>query len=111
VLAGDPPGSAEAEARTAVQEAVRVDASGETDEDVDRAEDEDDGKRVLPEWHAHEGAPRGKHERRGQREDGEKGPRAALALALAGAVVISVARETGSAHDGPTEPVADAAAA
>ena len=94
-----------------MQEAVRVDASGETDEDVDRAEDEDDGKRVLPEWHAHEGAPRGKHERRGQREDGEKAREQPWRWRWPARVVISVARETGSAHDGPTQPVADAAAA
>ena len=34
-----------------------------------------------------------------------------LALALVGAVVISITRETGGAHNRPTEPIPDAAAA
>ena len=50
---------------------MAVDAAGEADERVDRAEDEHDRERVLPERHADERAPGGQDERRGQREDRE----------------------------------------
>jgi hypothetical protein len=58
-LAGEAPGRASAEAGAAVEEAVGVDAAGEADERVDRAEHEDDRERVLPERHAHERAAGG----------------------------------------------------
>ena len=58
-LASEAPGGADAEAGAAVEEAVRIDAAGKADERVDRAEDEHDRERVLPEWHADERAASG----------------------------------------------------
>ena len=46
-----------------MQQALGVDAAGETDERVDRAEDEDDCEHVFPEGDADERAPGGEHER------------------------------------------------
>ena len=53
----------------------------QTDERIDRHEDEDERERVLPERHADEGAAGREHERRAQREHGEQareGPSALL---------------------------------
>ena len=59
-----------ADAAAEVEEALGVDAAGEADERVDRAEHEDDGERILPEQDADEGAAGGEDELgRGERED------------------------------------------
>ena len=61
---GEPPGRADAQSGAAVEESEAVNAARKADERIDRAEDEGDRKRVLPERHSDERASRGEHERR-----------------------------------------------
>src|ERR671910_1072478 len=71
-LAGEAPGGARLGAGAGVENALGVDAAGEADEGVDRAEREQEHERVLPERHADERAAGWKDEGRGEREDGER---------------------------------------
>ena len=65
MLVGQAPGLAGAKAGAGMEEAVRVDASGEPDERVDGCEHERERERVLPERHADECASGRENERRG----------------------------------------------
>src|SRR5688572_1359787 len=67
-LVGEPPGRAHVQARARVQQALGVDAPGDSDERVDRGEHEHGREHVLPERYADERAPCRQDERRGEGE-------------------------------------------